>query len=355
MRATFASFGALFWSCLAVTTQLVVVGAQNTDIFGALVGSGLDNFVAAVSLVGLRNRLQDTNADYTVFAPTDEAFENLPPGYFNYLFGFGVEADAVAFLSQLLLYHVVTRPILTSEVASGQRFPTFRGTAITISESNGDFYVNSAKIVTPDIVTNNGVVHIIDSEFLCVPQQFPPPSAPAWSNRSDILLLLILLWPRLPEVLFFPGIEKFVPSALKPSQDIVDTATSLGLNSLIFLANQANLVPTLRNPNGQYTVFAPSEGAFSALGGATVNFLVSTVEGRDELARILSYHILPTPVYSNGLKDGFVPTTLEGSQVEIRIAGGNTFVNQARIISADFLSTNGVVHIIDSKYDTLFG
>ena len=107
----------------------------------------------------------------------------------------------------------------------------------------------------------------------------------------------------------------------------------------------AGLVETLSEPNGPYTVFAPSEAAFGALPDGLVECLLRE-ESKEVLTSILTYHVLDGSVRSDDLSDGMTATTIQGEDVTITISGQTLSVNQAEVISENFLVTNGVVHTI---------
>ena len=149
------------------------------------------------------------------------------------------------------------------------------------------------------------------------------------------------------------SVKALAPDVLQPTSDVLRKALDLNLRLFFFLAGQAAefFSVRLRSPVARYTVFAPNDDAFAALGGETFDFLANTPEGQDELVNILSYHVLSSPLFSVDLTDGLIATTLHGGQVQFRRDGsGSLFVNDARIEGTDFLATNGVVHVIDREF-----
>ncbi len=130
------------------------------------------------------------------------------------------------------------------------------------------------------------------------------------------------------------------------SSDIVDTATAAGDFSILVSAVQAaGLVETLKGP-GPFTVFAPTDEAFSKLPAGTVETLLQP-ESKAMLAEILTYHVVPGKVMSTDLKDGMEATTVEGKPVTIGTTDGVT-VNDAKVTQPDIEASNGVIHVIDS-------
>jgi uncharacterized surface protein with fasciclin (FAS1) repeats len=125
--------------------------------------------------------------------------------------------------------------------------------------------------------------------------------------------------------------------------DIVDTAVSAGsFKTLVSLIKQAGLVETLKG-KGPFTVFAPTDEAFAKIPKETLEAL-----GKDKakLAAVLTYHVVPARVVAKDVKPGSAKT-VNGQEVKLDTAGGVT-VNGAKVIKADVMATNGVIHVIDT-------
>ncbi|WP_299845595.1 fasciclin domain-containing protein [uncultured Roseovarius sp.] len=129
-------------------------------------------------------------------------------------------------------------------------------------------------------------------------------------------------------------------------KDIVDTAMSAGnFETLVAAAKAADLVDTLKG-DGPLTVFAPTDEAFAALPAGTVEDLLKP-ENKDQLAAILTYHVVPGKVMSGDLSDNMTATTAQGGDITINTSDGVT-VNGANVVSADIEASNGVIHVIDA-------
>ncbi|MDM9382297.1 fasciclin domain-containing protein [Chlorogloeopsis sp. ULAP01] len=98
---------------------------------------------------------------------------------------------------------------------------------------------------------------------------------------------------------------------------------------------------------GPYTVFAPTDAAFNALPKGTVENLLKP-ENKQQLVRLLTYHVVPGQVTSSQFTSGDVKT-VEGSPVKVKVNSTNNAitVNDARVTQADILAKNGVIHIVD--------
>jgi uncharacterized surface protein with fasciclin (FAS1) repeats len=132
--------------------------------------------------------------------------------------------------------------------------------------------------------------------------------------------------------------------AYAADKDIVDTAVGAGtFNTLVAAVTAAGLVETLKG-EGPFTVFAPTDEAFAAL-GTTVDDLLKP-ENKDKLTAILTYHVVPGKVMSADLKDGMEAATVQGETVMIDLDNG-AMVDDAKVVTADIEATNGVIHVID--------
>ena len=130
----------------------IVATAQAAGTFGTL--------LEAATAAGLVDTLQDAGP-FTVFAPTDDAFAALPAGALDKLL-----ADPEA-LKQVLLYHVVSGKVTSDQVMKLTSADTVEGSPIAITVKDGMVYLNdSAKVVTPDVMASNGVIHVIDQVLL---------------------------------------------------------------------------------------------------------------------------------------------------------------------------------------------
>jgi len=129
------------------------------------------------------------------------------------------------------------------------------------------------------------------------------------------------------------------------ASDIVGVASSAGIfNTLVAAVNAAGLVETLQS-DGPFTVFAPTDEAFAKLPAGTVDNLL---ENPDELKKILLYHVVPGKVTAAEVVKLSEATTAEGSKVEFAVNGGSVMIDNATVVKADVMASNGVIHVIDS-------
>jgi uncharacterized surface protein with fasciclin (FAS1) repeats len=129
------------------------------DIVTTAVQAGSFNTLAkALAAAGLVETLKGPGP-FTVFAPTDEAFAELPPGTLEALL-----ADK-ATLTKVLTYHVVPGTVMAADVVKLSSAKTVQGQSVTI-DTRGGVKVDNANVVKTDIVATNGVIHVIDAVIL---------------------------------------------------------------------------------------------------------------------------------------------------------------------------------------------
>jgi uncharacterized surface protein with fasciclin (FAS1) repeats len=126
--------------------------------------------------------------------------------------------------------------------------------------------------------------------------------------------------------------------------DIIETAVNAGnFTKLVKAIESADLVDILKS-EGSYTVFAPTDEAFSKLPQETLNELLQDIP---KLKRILTYHVVFGDVREEDLKQIEEAATVEGSIVAIESNNGIE-VNDAKVLQTDIIADNGVIHVIDS-------
>lgn len=253
----------------------------------------VETAVAAGTFKTLAKALVDTGLDkalagagpFTVFAPTDEAFAKLPAGTLEKL-----TKDEIA---EILKYHVVGAKVTAADVKAGP-VAMLSGISAFLS-TEGGVKINGAKVTAADVGASNGVIHVIDSVIL------PP--------------------------------------------NVAEAATLAGLSTLVKAATDTGIASALTDKTATLTVFAPTNDAFGKLPAGTLESLSKT-----QLADILKYHVVGTKVLSKDLKAGDVDTLLTGKKVSVSLTGGVTITaakSTAKVIIADVVTTNGIVHVID--------
>ena len=133
--------------------------AETKDIVDTAAGAGkFQTLVTAVKAAGLVDTLKGTGP-FTVFAPTDEAFAKLPKGTVEDL----LKPENKAKLAAILTYHVIPGKVMAADIAGKTaKVKTVQGSEISVDAIKG-VKVDNATVVTADIVTSNGVIHVIDT------------------------------------------------------------------------------------------------------------------------------------------------------------------------------------------------
>jgi uncharacterized surface protein with fasciclin (FAS1) repeats len=129
--------------------------------------------------------------------------------------------------------------------------------------------------------------------------------------------------------------------------DIVDTAVAAGsFGTLVAAVKAAGLVETLKGA-GPFTVFAPTDDAFKKLPAGTVEDLLKP-ENKAKLAAVLTYHVVPGKVLSADIAGKTMNVkSVQGSEIAVHATNG-VMVDGAKVVTADIMTTNGVIHVIDT-------
>lgn len=265
------------------------------DAYGTIVDAAskryeLETLVNAVITASLVDALSDSEASLTVFAPTEEAFAKLPAGL--------LESLTVEQLTDILQYHVVPTAVASTDLASSQNVETLNGEEIYVTAEGGVSVNQSANVVTADIVTQNGIIHTID--------------------------------------------EVLLPAGYRDA-NIIDKANELGIfTTLTDAVETAGLTSTLKY-TGDYTVFAPTDDAFSKLPAGLLASLST-----EQLTNILTYHLIGAEVFADDLTEKQQPASLFGEELFVTKTDGTVKVNNsATVVTADVDVSNGVVHAVD--------
>jgi transforming growth factor-beta-induced protein len=264
--------------------------------------SNLSTFVTAVNAAGLTAALKGPGP-FTVFAPSNAAFANVDAGTLEALL-----ANPAA-LADLLKYHVVSGEKMSGDLTSGSVSTLLTGKSINVTVSGGMVTLNATSgVETADLDATNGVIHIID------------------------------------EVLIYPGFEV-------PKKSIYDLAASTP--SLSTLKAALDMFPDLvaaLDSDGSYTVFAPTNDAFTALLGVIGQTSLNDVP-ESVIERLLKYHVIAgASLMSTDLTDGQEAATLLSAddKITVGIDGTSVTINGANVTTADVEASNGIVHILDA-------
>ena len=268
--------------------------SSTPDIVDLAVGAGsFETLVAAVQAAGLVDALKG-DGPFTVFAPTDEAFAALGDDTLASL----LEPENRDRLVAILTYHVVAGEVPAAVAITLDSGTTLNGQRVDVAYDGSTLRIDEATVVQADLRARNGVVHVIDRVLL-------------------------------PE-----------------DRDLVEVGADAGSFATLAAAlDAAGLIEALQG-EGPFTVFAPTDAAFAALGEDTIEALLRP-ENRDQLVDVLTYHVVEGRVYADGALSAGTAATLQGGEVSIGIRDGAARVNDARLLTTDVEASNGVIHVID--------
>ena len=136
------------------------------------------------------------------------------------------------------------------------------------------------------------------------------------------------------------------PVRAESKSDIVAVASAAGsFNTLVAAVKAAGLVETLQGP-GPFTVFAPTDEAFTKLPKGTVEDLLKP-ENKAKLVSILTYHVVPGKVMAADVKT-MKAKTVNGQELDVKVNAGSVTVDDAKVVKTDVAASNGVIHVVDT-------
>ena len=279
-------------STTTTSAQNIVEVAQSDEAFSTLV-----DLVVQADLV----ETLSTTDPLTVFAPVNDAFAALPEDVVANL----LTDEWKLHLQDVLGYHVLADEVPASAIvdAGSVTATTLNEEDITAALDGESVVINeSSTVITPDVTADNGIVHVVDGVLL-----------PSWVTNS-----------------------------------IVDRAVATpDLSTLVNLVTSAGLAETL-STGGPYTVFAPTNDAFTAAIAAATEALGTTDVPPELISTLLTYHVVEGIAPASAITEGLELTTLQEQAITFSLEGGAPTVNGANIIATDILANNGIVHVIDS-------
>jgi len=254
-----------------------------TTLVMALQRTGLDATLAAAG-------------DFTVFAPTDDAFAAA-----------GINLDDLSneALTEVLLYHVLGAAVPAGNIADGQSYAASLNTngpnesALTIGlkkNSDGVFVNGETQVVVADVVANNGVIHAVNQ-------------------------------------------------VLSPQSIVEFTVANENLSALTNALTDVNLVDALSGTD-PLTVFAPNNEAFDAISDVVAGLTP------EQLTQVLTYHVVSGNVRAENIVAGSVPTLNSDANITLSLENGAQIIDAAgnvvNIIATDIQGTNGVIHLLEA-------
>jgi uncharacterized surface protein with fasciclin (FAS1) repeats len=233
---------------MVVVADVELPSPPSSIVDVAVANGSFTTLVAALQATGLDTVLDDPEATFTVFAPTDAAFGLLGQGTIDALL-----ADTET-LSDILLYHVIPGSevlqdsALTVAQSDANKVEMANGAETALSLANNTLFVNKSAVSLADVMADNGVIHVVD------------------------------------QVITVPAAKG------EPTQTIVDIAASNDdFSTLVTALTAADLVTTLSDTSATFTVFAPTNAAFDKIDDATLDGLLADT---DALTAILLKHVV---------------------------------------------------------------
>ncbi|PKQ60357.1 hypothetical protein BZG02_19650 [Labilibaculum filiforme] len=271
---------------------------EETIVDVAVGNADFSILVEALSKADLVSTL-DGSGSFTVFAPTNDAFEDL----FTMLGVSGISDLSTEALTPILLYHVIGTEVKSTQLSSGYVetlslfTPGDYAIKLLIDLESGVQINGSSNVTTADVMASNGVIHIVDKVLL-------PPT-------------------------------------------VVDIAiANSSFTHLVEAVVKANLVDALK-AEGPFTIFAPNDSAFEQL---FTNLGVSGIAdiSVETLTPILLAHVVSGNVRATDVTTSTVSTLNSNFELDINTAGSGVVLNgNSNVIATDVQAKNGVVHVID--------
>ncbi len=287
-----------FTSCDKEDDETPDTVAQKNIVQVASSNNDFSILTAALTKAGLVSALEGTGP-FTVFAPNNAAFNAL----FTQLGVSGLDDLSADVLKPILLNHVVSGKVKSSDIVTGYAStlntngPGMTSVKVFINKGT-KVMVDESEVITADISASNGVIHAINKVIL-------------------------------------------------PASIVSHALNNPNFSTLVQALVKANLTDALSGA-GPFTVFAPTNDAFTAL------FTTLGVSGIDaltaeQLSPILLYHVVSGNVTASQVMTGSVPTLNPASSINVVVSGtGVKLNNSSNVIATDVQGTNGVIHAIDA-------
>ena len=387
MDSTSTEAGVMVGWAAMVPSKNIVQNAVNSSDHTTL--------VAAVWAANLATVLQ-TEGPFTVFAPTNSAFEKLPAGTVETL----LEPENIDNLTGILTYHVVAGAYTSDDLEDGMELITLQGETIEFSYTDGKWFVNNALIEIADILSSNWVTYVVDTVLMPelsyearvkqaleirsmleskdeakvdnVVSKYNEITADFSKDKKDSIdtkfISLIdeaiaqatskgTLGERSVRILALLKLEIINDNsagvmvgwaAMVPSKNIVQNAVNSSDHTTLVAAVWAADLASALQAEGPFTVFAPTNSAFEKLPAGTVETLLEP-ENIDDLTGVLTYHVVAGTYLASDLKDGLTVATLQGDTLTFTIEDEIVHINgEAMVETLNIVSTNGVTHVIDT-------
>ncbi len=248
-----------------------------------------------LDLAGYSDTLDAEYRHFTLLAPSDEAFAEVPEEALAAL------ADDLPQLRKVLRNHIAPGAVFSTDLEDGGTVRTYAGQSLPVTIDDAGVTIGGATVENPDVEASNGVLHGIDAVLLIAPPQS-------------------------------------IVDVAETREDLSTFVTALDVAGLTETFDQTRKYPS-------YTVFVPSNAAFDALPEGVLSSLVADPEA---LGNVLGLHVVRGRFASSDLRDGQVLHALNGGRLTISIGEGGVSVNEAGVAEVDIQAANGIIHVIDA-------
>ena len=273
----------------------VINVVNNGTVVDIIVNSEDHNILeTAVTQAGLAETLSG-NGPFTVFAPSDDAFDGLPDGALDLILANTEQ------LTNLLLNHVHSGNVISTDLSDDMMVSTLNETELSVSIDGMTVMIDLATVTQADLIASNGVVHVIDKVLL-----------PDFGQEDTTVYSIIKASP--------------IHTTLEAAIDAAELGETL-------------------SGDGPFTVFAPTDDAFDALPAGALDDLLADIP---LLTEILLHHVHSGNVLSSDLSDGMEVPTLNDDVLVVSIDAGNVMIDISTVIQPDIVASNGVVHVINA-------
>ena len=276
--------------------DMVLLPANNDQTVMSIIANSpvhtiLEEAVLAAELDGTLSG----DGPFTVFAPSDDAFDGLPAGALDLILANTEQ------LTDLLLNHVHSGNVLSTDLSDGMMVPTLNETELTVSIDGMTVMIDLATVTQANLTASNGVVHVIDKVLL-----------PDFGQEDTTVYSIIKASP--------------IHTTLEAAIDAAELGETL-------------------SGDGPFTVFAPTDDAFDALPAGALDDLLADIP---LLTEILKHHVHSGNVLSTDLSDGMEVPTLNDDVLVVSIDAGSVMIDMSTVIQPDIVANNGVVHVINA-------
>uniref|UniRef100_A0A8B9MHQ6 Periostin n=1 Tax=Accipiter nisus TaxID=211598 RepID=A0A8B9MHQ6_9AVES len=312
---------------------------------------------------------------YTLFAPTNEAFERLPRGLLERIMGDKVASEA------LVKFHILNTMQCSEAITGGAAYETLEGDTVEVGCDGESLTVNGVKMVKrKDIVTSNGVIHLIDEVLI--------PDSDDTLRMDQRRLKTILqnhiinvkvglnelyngqeletIGGKLLRVFLYRtavcienscmvrgskegrnGFIHILRQIINPAEKTLHEMLRNDKRFSVFLSlvKAADLDDVLSQP-GKWTLFVPTNDAFKGLTDDDKDILI---RDKNALRNILLYHLTQGVFIGSGFEPGVtnILKTIQGGKLYLKTVNDTLLVNELKSRESDLMATNGVIHVID--------